>query len=108
MQVILARHVERVKETRDRINLKLTSLRKEMIEIEGKLAANLGNHSLRKEKKEVKDDIVKTKIEVKDEIELKLTGNEMAAHSNAWLTHQELSKSLKKSRGVVYSLLLGQ
>ena len=108
MQVILARHAERVKAARDRINLKLTSLRKEMIEIKDKLAANPGNPSLRKDMQEVKDDIVKTKIELKDEIDLKLTNDEKTAHSNAWLTHQELIKSLKKSRGVVYSLLLGQ
>ena len=39
---------------------------------------------------------------------MRLTDNEMAAHSNAWLTYQESSKSLKKSRGMLYSLLLGQ
>ena len=49
LQVILARHVKRVKATRYRINLKLTSLKKEMVEIKGKLAADPGNHSLRKE-----------------------------------------------------------
>ena len=75
MQVILARHVERVKATRDRINLKLTSLREEMVEIKGKLAANPSNCSLRKGMLEVKDDIAKTKIKLKDEIDLKLTDN---------------------------------
>ena len=49
LQVILARHTERVKATRNWINLKLTSLRKEMVEIKGKLAADPGNCSLRKE-----------------------------------------------------------
>ena len=32
----------------------------------------------------------------------------MTVHSNAWLTQKELSKSLMKSRGMVYSLLPGQ
>ena len=29
-------------------------------------------------------------------------------HSNVWITYRELSESLMKSRGMVYSLLLGQ
>ena len=57
---------------------------------------------------EVKDDIAKTEIELKDEIDLKLTDNEMVAHSNAWRTYQELSESPMKSREMEYSLLLGQ
>jgi hypothetical protein len=39
---------------------------------------------------------------------MKLTDDERTAHSNAWRTHQETTKSLKKSRGKIYSLLLGQ
>ncbi len=58
--------------------------------------------------REVEDNIAKTKIELKEEIDLKLTDNEMAVHNNAWLTYQESRKSLMKSRGMVYSLLLGQ
>ena len=37
--------------------------------------------------RELKEDIAKTKIELKDEIDLKLTDDEMATHSNAWLTY---------------------
>jgi hypothetical protein len=58
--------------------------------------------------REVKDDIAKTKIELKDEIDLKLTDDEMAAQRNAWITYQESSKRPKKGRGMVYSLLLGK
>ena len=107
-QVILARHAERVKATQDRLNRKLTSLRDERLEIEGELAADPGNRNLRKEMREVEDDIAKTKIELKDEIDLKLTDSEMAAHDSAWLTYHESSESLMKSRGIVFSLLLGQ
>ncbi len=39
---------------------------------------------------------------------MRLTDNEKISHSNAWHTHQETTESLKKSRGKVYSLLLGQ
>ena len=108
LQVVLARHAERVKATRDRLNRKLTSFREKRQEIEGKLAANPGNCSLRNEMHEVKYNIAKTKIELKDEIILKLTEDEMAVHTNPWITYQESSESLKKSRGVIYSLLLGQ
>jgi len=107
-QVILARHAERVKATQDRLNRKLTSLRDERLEIEGELAADWGNRNLRKEMREVEDDIAKTEIELKEEIDLKLTDSEMAAHDNAWITYQESSERLMKSRGIVYSLLLGQ
>ncbi len=39
---------------------------------------------------------------------MKLTDDERTAHSNAWRTHRETAESLKKSRGNIYSLLLGQ
>ena len=39
---------------------------------------------------------------------MKLTDDERTAHSNAWRTHRETTESLKKSRGKIYSLLLGQ
>ena len=41
-------------------------------------------------------------------VEMKLTNDENTAHSNTWLTHCKSSNSLKKSRGKIYSLLLGQ
>ena len=34
--------------------------------------------------------------------------DEKISHGNAWRTHREATESLKKSRGKVYSLLLGQ
>ncbi len=40
LQVVLARHAEMVKATRDRLNRKLTSLRDKRLEIKGKLAAD--------------------------------------------------------------------
>jgi hypothetical protein len=39
---------------------------------------------------------------------MKLTKDKKIAHANAWRTHRETTESLKKSRGKVYSLLLGQ
>ncbi len=54
------------------------------------------------------DQITKGDIELKDEVEMKLTDDEKTAHSNAWRSHRKSSNSLKKSRGKIYSLLLGQ
>ena len=83
-------------------------MREERVDIEGKITANPGNRSLKKELQEVNDDIAKIKIELKDEVEIKLTDDERTAHSNAWRTHRDLTECLKTSRGKVYSLLLGQ
>ena len=56
----------------------------------------------------VGNNIGKTHIELMDEGKMELTNNERTAHNKAWGTHCKSSKSLKKSRGKVYSLLLGQ
>ncbi len=39
---------------------------------------------------------------------MKLMDNKKMAHSNAWHSHCETTEGLKKSRGKVYTLLLGQ
>ena len=59
---ILARHAERVKATRDQLNLKLTSLREERVDIKGKINADPGNCSLKKGLQEVNDNIAKIEI----------------------------------------------
>jgi hypothetical protein len=56
----------------------------------------------------VDNKIAKGKIELNDEVEMRLTDDEKISHSNSWHTHQETTERLKKSRGKVYSLLLGQ
>ncbi len=60
------------------------------------------------EKQEIKDQILWCEIELKDEIEMKLMEDKKMAHSNAWRTRREITDGLKKSRGKIYSLLLGQ
>ncbi len=54
------------------------------------------------------DQIAKGDIELKDEVEMKLTNDEKTAHSNRWHSQRKSSDSLNKSRGKIYSLLLGQ
>jgi hypothetical protein len=98
LQTNLVRHAERVKATRKHIQLRLKSLRAEKTAIEAKLISAPTNRGLLKELRKVDDQIAKGDIEVKDEVEMKLTHDEKTAHSNAWRTHRELSNSLKKSR----------
>ena len=66
------------------------------------------SRTLLRELREVDDQIAKCNIELSDEVEMKLTEDEKIAHSNAWRTHREATESLKKSRGKIYSLLIGQ
>ncbi len=108
LQAILVRHAERVKATREHIQLRLKSLRAEKTAIKAELISAPTNCGLLKELREVDDQIAKSDIELKDEVEMKLTDDEKTAHSNAWRTHCKSSNSLKKSRGKIYSLLLGQ
>jgi hypothetical protein len=52
--------------------------------------------------------IAKGDIKLNDEVVMRLTDHDKISHSNAWRNHPEITESLKKSRGKVYSLLLGQ
>jgi hypothetical protein len=108
LQAILVRHAERVKATRERIKLRLKSLRAEKMAIKAKIISAPTNCGLLKKLCEVDDQIAKGDIELKDEVEMKLTDDEKTAHSNVWRSHHKSSDSLKKSRGKIYSLLLGQ
>jgi hypothetical protein len=107
-QAILSRHSERVKATRERIELRLKSLRAEKTAMKAKVISAPTDCGLLKELHEVDDQIAKGDIELKDEVKMKLTDDEKTAHSKAWRTHRESSNSLKKSRGKIFSLLLGQ
>ena len=51
------------------------------------MTVNPTDRGLKKELREIDDDIVKTEIELKDKVEMKLTDDEKTAHSNAWHTH---------------------
>jgi hypothetical protein len=79
-----------------------------MTAIEDEIISAPTNCSLLKEMREVDDQIAKGDIKLKDEVKMKLTNDEKTAHSNAWRSHCKSSNSLKKSRGKIYSLLLGQ
>ncbi len=86
LQAILDRHVKRVKATRDRLNLKLTSLKTVKAVIAEEIKADSTNCALLKEMREIDDNIAKGKIDPKDEAEMKLTKDEKTSHSSAWLS----------------------
>ena len=107
-QAIQNRHAARVKATREQIELRLKSLRAEKMAIEAKIIQAPTDCGLLKKLQEVEEQIARGNIKLNDEVKMKLTDDEKTAHSNAWRTHQETTESLKKSRGKIYSLLLGQ
>jgi hypothetical protein len=84
LQVILDRHAERVKAARDHLNVKLTSLKTEKATIAEEIKADSTNCALLKEMHEINNDIAKGEIDLKDEVEMKLTKDEKTSHSNAW------------------------
>jgi hypothetical protein len=91
LQAILVRHVERVKATRERIQLRLKSLRAEKMAIKAKLISAPTNRGLLKELHEVDDQIAKGDIELKDEVEMKLTDDEKTAHSSVAIASQAIA-----------------
>ncbi len=101
-------YIMRVRATTEWIELKLISLRAEKMAIKAKIDNAPTNCGLLKELQEVKEKNAKGDIELNDEVKMILTDNEKISHSNVWSTHQETTESLKKSRGKVYSMLLGQ
>ncbi len=107
-KAILDRHAERVHTMRDRVNLKLSSLQQESLAIEDEIKQVPTDCKLMNEKRDIFDQILRCEIKVKDEVKMKLTNDKKMAHNNTWQSHHEVTAGLKKSRGKIYSLLLGQ
>jgi hypothetical protein len=86
----------------------MTCLKAEQNEILKEITTQPTNRDLMKERRDIEDQILKCEIDQNNEVEMKLTDDKKMAHSNAWRSHRETTEVLKKSRGKVYSLLLGQ
>ena len=65
--------------------------------IDEEIKQDPNNCDLKKERREIDDQILKCEIDLKDEVEMKLTKDEKMAHSNAWRSHCETTEGLKKS-----------
>jgi hypothetical protein len=78
----LDRHSERVKATKDQITLKVTSLRSDKTVIDDEIKSPPTDRKLMTEKQEIKDQILRCEIKLKDEVEMKLTEDKKMVHSN--------------------------
>ena len=93
------RHAERIRATKESLNRKLTSLTAELKAIIDEEIKQDPNYcDLKKERHEIDDQILKCEIDLKNEVEMKLTEDEKMAHSNTWHSHHETTEGLKKSR----------
>ncbi len=64
--------------------------------------------NLLKNQMEVENKLELAKFELTDVVEVKTTADEVMALSNSWQTYRERTDRLVRSRGKVYSLVLGQ
>jgi hypothetical protein len=64
--------------------------------------------NLLKSEMEVDNKLELAKFELTDVVEVKTTADESTAFNNAWQTYHERTDCLVRSRGKVYSLVLGQ
>jgi hypothetical protein len=87
-KAILDRHAERVKGTKDRVNLKLSSLQQESLAIDEEIKVAPTDRKLMTEMRDIVDQILHCEIELKDEVEMNLTDDEKMAHNNAWQSHR--------------------
>jgi hypothetical protein len=62
-----------------------------------KIATHPNIQDFMKERQEIEDQILKCKIDLNNEVEMKLTNDKKMAHSNGWRSHHETTEGLKKS-----------
>ncbi len=105
---VLARHAVREKAVIDRVTKMVTSLEKQLAVIEAKLLLTPKDLNLLKSQMEVENKLNMAKFELTDVVEVKTTSDEGMAFSNLWQTYRERTDRLVRSRGKVYSLVLGQ
>ena len=105
---VVARHAVREKVVIDRVTKMVTSLEKQLTVIEAELLLTPRDLNLLTNQMEVKSKFVVAKFELTDVLEVKTTSDEGMAFSNSWRTYRERTDRLIRSRGKVYSLVLGQ
>ena len=86
----------------------ITSLEKQLQVINTELLLAPNDLNLLKSQMEVENKLELAKFDLTDVIEVKTTADEGMAFSNAWRTYRERTDRLVRSRGKVYSLVLGQ
>ncbi len=105
---VLARHRLRKIAVTDRVTKMITSLEKQLQVTNTELLLVPNDLNLLKSQMEVENKLELAKFDLTDVIEVKTTTDEGMAFSNAWRTYRERTDRLVRSRGKVYSLVLGQ
>ena len=105
---VLARHAVWEKVVIDRVIKMVNSLGKQLQMIEAKLLLTPKDLSLLKSQMEVENKLEISKFKLTDVVEVKTSAEEGIAFSNSWRTYRERTDRLVRSRGKVYSLVLGQ
>jgi hypothetical protein len=105
---VLARHAVREKAVIARVTNRVTSLGKQLQVIEAELLLTPKDLNLLKSQMEVENKLEISKFKLTDVVEVKTTADEGIAFSNSWRTYCERTDRLARSRGKVYSLVLGQ
>jgi hypothetical protein len=105
---VYARHAVWEKAVMERVAKMVTSLEKQLQVIEAELLLTPKDLNLLKSQMEVKNKLDVAKFELRDAVEVKTTSDEGMAFSNSWRTYRERTDHLVRSRGKVYSLVLGQ
>jgi hypothetical protein len=102
-----ARHTIRAQAVTARVTKMETSLQKQLDVIEGELLLRSTDLNLFKSQMEVETKLKLAKFELTDVVEVNTTADESMAFNNAWQTYHERIDCLVRSRGKLYSLVLG-
>jgi hypothetical protein len=86
----------------------ITNLEKQLKVIKTGLASDPNKLNLLKNQMEVENKLELARFELNDVVEVKTTAEESMAFSNSWRTYRKRTNRLVRSRGKVYSLVLGQ
>jgi hypothetical protein len=105
---VLARHKIHAQAVNTRVTKMVTSLQNKLDLIEGLLLLTPTDLNLFKSQIEVDNKLKLAMFELTDVVEVKTTADESMAFNNAWGTYRERADHLVRSRGKVYSLVLGQ
>ena len=86
----------------------ITHLENQLRVIEAELESDPDDLILLKNQMEVENKLKLTRFELNDVVNVKTTADKAMAFSNSWRMYRERTDRLVRSRGKVYSLVLGQ
>jgi hypothetical protein len=105
---VLTRQEVRARAISARVTKMIMNLEKQLKVIETGLASNPNELNLLRNQMEVENKLELARFELNDVVEVKTTAEEAMAFSNSWRTYRKRTNWLVRSRGKVYSLVLGQ